>query len=146
MAKKAATKKSKKKSAKRSTTKKAASKSGVSAKPLTKDAIVFIDGEYKSRGKYIRGRFTEVKPGKFKIETFEEVVPDKVKKNKFEGTYGLTKGQQAKGSKKKASTPRGASSTAPVVYQTLREKVAAVEKNIGKTQSLKDFLDSAGWR
>ena len=55
-------------------------------------------------------------------------------------------GMLTKGSKKKASSPQGAYSTAPVVYQTLREKVAAVEKNIGQKQTLREFLDSVGWK
>ena len=43
------------------------------------------------------------------------------------------------------SVARGASATAPVVYQTLREQVAAVDSNVGTTQSLSDFLKSSGW-
>ena len=43
------------------------------------------------------------------------------------------------------SMKQGSGSTAPVVYRTLREKVAAVEANIGTTERLGDFLADAGW-
>lgn len=48
-------------------------------------------------------------------------------------------------SRERASVRRGAGATAPVVYQTLRDKVAAVEANVGQTISLSDFLKSNGW-
>lgn len=41
---------------------------------------------------------------------------------------------------------RGASSTVPVVYQTLREKIAAVNTNVGATENLSDFIKSTGWQ
>ena len=133
--KRAATTKSKKSSTKRSAEKKASLKSGVSAKRFTKGESVIITNA--------SGHLVKIIPGKNKLKVLD-VIPLKGKV-KFEGG-DLIKRDQAQGSKKKASTPKGASSTAPVVYQTLRERAAAVEKNIGKTQSLKDFLDSAGWR
>lgn len=43
------------------------------------------------------------------------------------------------------SVQRGAGATAPVVYQTLRERVAAVNANVGETRTLSDFLKSSGW-
>lgn len=43
------------------------------------------------------------------------------------------------------SVQRGAASTAPVVYQTLRERIDAVDKNVGSTENLSDFLASTGW-
>jgi hypothetical protein len=42
-------------------------------------------------------------------------------------------------------SPRGAGSTAPVVYRTLRERTAAVAANVGSTEKLSDFLKGAGW-
>ncbi len=47
--------------------------------------------------------------------------------------------------KAKISVQRGAGATAPVVYQTLRERVEAVNTNVGDTLSHKDFLKSNGW-
>lgn len=48
-------------------------------------------------------------------------------------------------SQARASVQRGAGATAPVVYQTLRDRVAAADANIGETVSLSDFLKSNGW-
>ena len=127
--KRTATSKSKKASVKRSGTKgakKAFSKSGASAKPLAKGQV--ISGHY-DRIKQ-DGVITVPLKGKSDVAKFLDAVNADTKK----------------GAKKKASTPRGSSSIAPVVYQTLREKVAAVEKNIGQKQTLKDFLDSVGWK
>ena len=137
--KRAATTKSKKTSKKRSTAKTGLSRSGLSVKDLTNGRTF----NFGKRDKITSDDQVVIIAGKkFKVV---EVTPAK-RKVKVQGLVDMTKDDQAKGSKKKTLTPRGASSTAPVVYQTLREKVAAVEKNIGKTQSLKDFLDSAGWR
>ena len=47
--------------------------------------------------------------------------------------------------KSAVSARRGAVSTAPVVYQTLREQVDAVNTNVGATESLGDFLASTDW-
>lgn len=136
--KRAATTKSKKTSKKQSTAKTGLSRSGLSVKDLTNGRTI----NFGKRDKITSDDQVVIIAGKkFKVV---EVIPAKGKV-KFEGG-DLVKRDQVKGSKKKVSTPRGASSTAPVVYQTLRERAAAVEKNIGKTQSLKDFLDSAGWR
>jgi hypothetical protein len=44
------------------------------------------------------------------------------------------------------SLGRGTASTAPVVYQTLRERIAAVDANVGATEDLKDFRKSTGWQ
>lgn len=43
------------------------------------------------------------------------------------------------------SLGRGSASTAPVVYQTLRERIDAVDTNVGSTENLSDFLESTGW-
>lgn len=51
----------------------------------------------------------------------------------------------AKSMRRTISIPSGASATAPVVYQTLRERVTAVDTNIGSTEKLSDFLKSSGW-
>ena len=44
-----------------------------------------------------------------------------------------------------SSKARGAASTAPVVYQTLRERIAAVEENVGQTETLSKFITTIGW-
>ena len=44
-----------------------------------------------------------------------------------------------------APTRRHVASVAPVVYQTLREQVDAVNTNVGATESLSDFLASTDW-
>jgi len=51
----------------------------------------------------------------------------------------------AKKKKVVLSVRRGAASTAPVVYQTLRERIDAVDQNVGSTENLSDFLASTGW-
>lgn len=59
---------------------------------------------------------------------------------------GACKAKGAGASAKRGiSVQQGAGATAPVVYQTLRERVDAVEANVGQTVSLKDFLKSNGW-
>ena len=60
------------------------------------------------------------------------------------GSAGKSKAASSK-VKKSISIAYGAGATAPVVYQTLREKVAAVDSNVGSTQTLSDFLKSSGW-
>ena len=49
--------------------------------------------------------------------------------------------------KRKSGAParRHVASVAPVVYQTLREQVDAVNTNVGATENLKDFLASTEW-
>lgn len=129
--KRTATSISKKASVKRSGAKgakKAFSKSGASAKPLAKGQV--ISGHYDRIKQDGVIRFSLKGKSRVDVEKYLDAVNVDTKK----------------GSKKKASTPRGSSSTAPVVYQTLREKVAAVEKNIGQKQTLKEFLDSVGWK
>lgn len=123
-----ATSKSKKASVKRGAARKP-SKSIEAAKATPKPSVIVIP-----RSK--RGRVLDVKAAA-KVKGLEPV--------KFDST-ALKGSALAKGTKKKAATPGGASSTAPVVYQTLRERVAAVEKNIGQKQTLKEFLDSVGWK
>jgi hypothetical protein len=62
------------------------------------------------------------------------------------GTLGKSKAASTKSRPKPhAAMQRGASATAPVVYQTIRERVEAVDSNIGTTQTLSDFLKSSGW-
>ena len=125
--KRSAISKSKKTSLKRGATEKSL-KSFAADKDISKHNVIVIS----SRNKDQRGRVIEIKPGTaIKVSGLAPV--------KLKGAVG-------KGSKKKASTPRGSSSTAPVVYKTLRERVAAVEKNMGKTQTLREFLDSVGWK
>ena len=57
--------------------------------------------------------------------------------------------KSSKGTSKKmksaVATRRAVASTAPVVYQTLREQVDAVNTNVGATESLGDFLASTDW-
>lgn len=52
----------------------------------------------------------------------------------------------AKNSKGTISLGRGAASTAPVVYQSLRERIDAVDTNVGATEDLTDFYKSTGWQ
>jgi hypothetical protein len=125
-----ATSKSKKASVKRGgakAAKKVSSKLGGSAKSLAK-------------GQVISSHYDQIKHGMVKV------LPKGKSSADFAKFIEPVNADTKKAARKKASTPRGSSSTAPVVYQTLRERVAAVEKNIGQKQTLKDFLDSVGWK
>jgi sorbitol-specific phosphotransferase system component IIBC len=54
---------------------------------------------------------------------------------------------RAVGAKARTVTPAqpGTGATAPVVYNTLRERIEAVDSNVGTTLPLSDFLKSSGW-
>lgn len=58
---------------------------------------------------------------------------------------GTFKSKASKKMKVQIFSKRRSASTAPVVYQTLRERVDAVDTNVGSTENLSDFLESAGW-
>jgi hypothetical protein len=86
------------------------------------------------------------KPAQKRAATKRKSAPAKGASKGRSAVAGKAKGAAASAKAKTAvSAQRAAGATAPVVYQTLREKVDAVDSNVGTTLTLSDFLKSSGW-